>query len=223
MKHKIDEPALINRIESLIDLGSVSLDALSQGKQPGSDPLASFYEFKPAALSFILTIYDKDHPYYESFSSITFRPDNLHAGMGILKAIKGEIAQGWLRNTIGLISADIFGDFMEMAQHLLDEGYKDPAAVLAGSSLEKHMKNICPIYDIETYDIKHGKHIPKKASRLNSELYTKQAYSKIDEKSITQWLSVRNDAAHGNYDNYTNQQVQLMLDGIAEFIPRTTR
>jgi hypothetical protein len=29
----------------------------------------------------------------------------------------------------GLITAEVFADFIEMAEHLLETGYKDPAAV----------------------------------------------------------------------------------------------
>jgi len=61
---------------------------------------------------------------------------------------------------------------------------------------------------------------PKKADTLNSALSAKDVYSKLDQKNVTSWLGLRNDAAHGNYDNYTQQQVALMIDAIRDFMTR---
>ena len=43
---------------------------------------------------------------------------------------------------------------------------------------------------------------PKKTDRMNSELTKAEAYSKLDQKSVTAWLDLRNKAAHGKYDEY---------------------
>ncbi len=37
-----------------------------------------------------------------------------------------------------------------MAEHLLDEGYKDAATVIAGSSLEPHLRQLCQKSGIPT-------------------------------------------------------------------------
>src|SRR4051794_19965214 len=58
---------------------------------------------------------------------------NAEYGRGILKAIKNEIDNGWLVTMKGIVSAEIFTDFLEMAEHLLKEKYKDAAAVIIGS------------------------------------------------------------------------------------------
>jgi hypothetical protein len=62
----------------------------------------------------------------------------IQVGIGILTAARNEIAGGWLFTTKGLVSAELFSDFLDMASHLLAEKYKDPAAVMAGSVLEEH-------------------------------------------------------------------------------------
>ena len=46
--------------------------------------------------------------------------------------------------------------------------------------------------------------VPKKAERMNTDLASQNIYGKGDQKSVTAWLDVRNDAAHGKYNNYTN-------------------
>ncbi len=117
--------------------------------------------------------------------------------------------------------SEIFSDFLEMAEHLLEEGYKDPAAVIVGSTLEEHLKKLSQKYGISvTSDDSRGKIRPKKADALNSELASASAYSKLDQKGVTAWLGLRNEAAHGNYDAYTKVQVESMLQSTRDFISR---
>ena len=61
---------------------------------------------------------------------------------------------------------------------------------------------------------------PKAAGNLNAELAGKKAYSKIDEKMVTSWQGLRNSAAHGKYDEYSKEQIQLMLEGVGNFLAR---
>jgi uncharacterized protein YodC (DUF2158 family) len=42
----------------------------------------------------------------------------------------------------------------------------------------------------------------------------------VEQKQVTAWAGIRNDAAHGNYKGYTDEQVKLMIAGIREFISR---
>ena len=47
-------------------------------------------------------------------------------------------------------------------------------------------------------------------------------YSKLDQKNVTAWLDLRNKAAHGKYAEYQIEQVALMLDGVRNFVTRTS-
>ena len=38
------------------------------------------------------------------------------------------------------------------------------------------------------------------------------------QKQITAWADLGNNAAHGNYTNYNEQEVKDMLNGVARFI-----
>ncbi|MDX6610131.1 MAG: hypothetical protein QOF85_2056 [Solirubrobacterales bacterium] len=88
----------------------------------------------------------------------------------------------------------MFADFLEMANHLLGEGYKDAAAVIAGSTLEGHLRTLAEKLGLPTSnDVGE----PLKAARLNEDLRKAEAYEKNDQKAVTAWLGIRNDAAHG--------------------------
>lgn len=135
---------------------------------------------------------------------------------GALLALKREYELGHLQTFEELIHADMFAGFIEMAEYLQQQKFKDPAAVLARSVLEQHLRELCIKNSIDCEA--NGR--PKKADSLNSELAAKDVYSKLDQKNVTSWLGLRNDAAHGNYGNYTQQQVALMIDAIRDFMTR---
>jgi hypothetical protein len=118
---------------------------------------------------------------------------------------------------VELIHADIFTDFLDMADYLMQQGYKDPAAVVAGSVLEEHLRKLCDKYGIPTVKA-DGK--PKTADALNSELASANVYSKLEQKSVTAWLDLRNKAAHGKYTEYDQDQVASLIRGVREFAIR---
>lgn len=141
--------------------------------------------------------------------------------MGVVQALRDDIKAGHLASLVEIVHGDLFSDFLEMAQHLLDSKYKDAAAVIAGSTLESHLRELCRKkgVDIEETD-KNGKIRPKTANNINADLAKANVYSKLDLKGITAWLDLRNKAAHGKYDEYTEDQVALLISGIQNFIVR---
>jgi hypothetical protein len=179
-------------------------------------------QFRSATLSFIKNVYGEGHPYFSEFSRLC--NDTLltsaQAGQGVLRAIRDELAGGWIRTTTGLVSGAIFADFLEMAAHLLDEKYKDAAAVIAGSALEEHLRHLSSARGLPVEKAEEGRLLALKADFLNSALASAKAYEKLDQKSVTAWLDLRNKAAHGHYDDYTIDQVRLMVDGIRNFLLR---
>lgn len=141
---------------------------------------------------------------------------HLSEQVGVARSLLSDIQNGYLKSLEEIMHGEIFGDFLEMASHLSDTGYKDPAAVLAGSTLEAHLRQLCAKQGIPTEF--SGK--PKKADALNSELCSGGAYSKLDMKNVTAWLGLRNSAAHGQYSDYDTAQVKLLISSIQDFITR---
>ena len=114
-----------------------------------------------------------------------------------------------------------FVDFSDL-DFLLSEGHKDTAAVKCGSILETHLRKLCVKNGVEmfTTPVSGGEAQPKKAERLNADLAAINLYNKLDQKSVTSWLDLRNKAAHGEYHEYNEEQVSLMIQGVREFITR---
>jgi len=135
---------------------------------------------------------------------------------GTLRALRADYAAGHLQRVEEIVQADFFADFLEMAEHLLEQGYKDPAAVLIGGVLEEQLRKLCIRHSV-AIDVA-GK--PKKADSLNSELAGGGVYNKLDQKSVTAWLDLRNKAAPGKYSEYTIDQVNVLLQGVRDFATR---
>jgi len=139
---------------------------------------------------------------------------------GIVDALLADLDAGYLQSVEELIHGELFSDLLEMSTHLLEEGYKDPSAVVTGSALEAHLRQLCQRHSINIEVIIGGKSRSKKADQMNADLKKANVYSKLDQKNVTAWLDLRNKAAHGHYAEYTADQVKLMTDGVRDFITR---
>ena len=135
---------------------------------------------------------------------------------GIIESLRTAYESGYLSEIEELIHADLFSDFIDMSDYLLKEGYKDPAAVIVGGVLEEHLRKLCLKHSITvTIDDR-----PKKSDTMNADLAREGCYNKLDQKSVTAWLDLRNKAAHGNFTEDTDEQVEIALTGIRDFISR---
>src|SRR5215216_1513995 len=86
--------------------------------------------------------------------------------------------------------------------------------------LEEHLRKLCQRHGIPTETQTASVAKPKKADTRNAELAKESVYKKIQQKIITGWLGIRNDAAHANYDEYTKEQVASLIGGVRDFISR---
>ncbi|ENM5791694.1 hypothetical protein V4V45_003583 [Vibrio mimicus] len=217
---------LSKRVSQLLEQ-STGVLGTKKYNQYGSDYVDSgaLSGLRASVLSFIAMVYGKDHSHYSEFDAATGNSyeTNAQKGHAILLSIQNEIEGGWVFSVKQLISAEIFSDFLEMAEHLLSQGYKDPAAVMIGSVLEENLRQLCSNNEIDIELEKDGRFVAKKADRLNSDLAKAEIYTKLDQKAVTMWLDLRNKAAHGKYDEYTKDQVELMSQGVTEFLARVSR
>ena len=217
---------LLKRIEQLLQQGQEVLATRHASRNSSAMvvDLAKMKGFRSASLSFIERVYGLTHTHYQEFDKITKEnyPDYTEAGIAILESIKDEVSGDWLFSIKGLITAEVFANFIEMANYLLEQNYKDAAAVIAGSVVEEHLRQLAQANDIEIAIEKDEKIKPKRADRLNADLTKDNVYSKLDQKAITMWLDLRNKAAHGKYNEYNKEQVANMISGIVEFMARVS-
>jgi len=166
----------------------------------------------------IRRLYGEKSQHFESYSTAlsTNYFYNLHSEwnshfsqmVGVARAIKHDLDNGLLVHFKALVQADVFADFLEMGEYLLQEGYKDAAAVIIGSVLEDGLRKI-PLTQAS------GK--PMTIEPLNVELAKQDVYSRLVQKQITSWAHIRNKAAHGEFGEYNKEQVKMMLLFVQSF------
>jgi len=213
---------LQTRIDQLVAQAQTALNNSRTTQYSGAPALVhgEWAALRAASLAFIESMFGRKHSYYSEFNkgvNNSYKSNGEYA-LGVLTAIRDQIKGGWIETTKGLVTAEVFADFLEMAEYFLDQNYKDPAAVMVGGVLEEHLRQICSTVGVPVEDASGG--TPRKTDSLNADLAKAGKYDKLDQKQVTAWLDLRSKAAHGKYTEYTKEQVVLMLDGVRNFLSR---
>lgn len=137
--------------------------------------------------------------------------------VGILTALRSDVASGWIESVAEIVRAETFADAVEQAVELNNKGFKDPAAVIAGTALESHLRLLAAKHGVAATYPAGGS---KKADFLNAELVKAHVYTNVQQKAVTAWLGIRNAAAHGEYSTYETSQVAQMIEAVRDFISR---
>lgn len=212
-------------IEDLIATGEkLAADASVARDYLGHERVQELLSITARGGQLITRLYGADSHYFQLFQSVTKIPifNSMHSNhcrhvsdvVGILKAVEHDVKSGMLTNFRSLIQAEVFADFLEMAEHLLGEGYKDAAAVLLGAVLEDSLRKIA---DTNGVDVLGPNGKPLTLDSLNVSLSKKGVYGPLVQKQITSWANLRNDAAHGHFSKYDSAQVQQMLLFVKKF------
>jgi hypothetical protein len=212
------EKEIIDRLDKILLLGEQTIASGSKFNSYADSKLRA--QYVTMGQSFLSNLFGENSPYLIEFKLCLndYFASTIEMGQGVLQGAREEILNGGLIKIKRLVTADLFADFLEMAEYLLNEGYKDASAVMIGSVLEEHLRKLCDANKISTTSPKDGR--PKKADLLNAELTGQAIYDKLDQKNVTAWLDLRNKAAHGKYAEYNLDQVKNMLTGVTEFITR---
>ncbi len=217
---------LITReIEEIIATGEkLAADASVSGRDLGPERIQELLSITARGGQLIDRLYSSGSHYSQLLKAATQVPqfNYIHSNnhrhvsdlVGIFKAVEHDIKSGMLADFRSLIQAEIFADFLEMAEHLHREKYKDAAAVLLGAVLEDSLRKIA---DVNGVNILNSKGKPLTIDPLNAALAKKGVYNALVQKQITSWANLRNDAAHGHFDSYDSAQVQQMLLFVQKF------
>lgn len=150
--------------------------------------------------------YNQFKKHYDEFNG--WLADYYYNCKAIFKAAYDDYMNGYIFELRGLVAADIIEDGLEQADEFLRAGYKDPACVVIGVCLETSLKELC-----DREQIAHAK-----LDKMNADLRKAGVYNTGMQKQITAWADLRNNAAHGNWNEYKEEEVNLMLQGVRGFI-----
>jgi hypothetical protein len=126
----------------------------------------------------------------------------------IFLAAKEDFEGGYLSSIKTLVQAEVFDSELEQANELFSSGYSTAAAVIAGVVLETALRELC-----DRNGISHGK-----LDKMNADLVKAGVYNKLNQKRITTLADIRNSAAHGKPDEFTDQDVSDMIRDVNQFL-----
>lgn len=169
-----------------------------------------FSEWRTQSLAFLRNVFGEGHVYPSSFADATDRGGHTgeaQRGVGILRAAREDIEGGYLTSVEALVSAEVFSDFLDMARHLHQAGYKDPAAMLTGAVLEDGLRRVATANGVK---VKQGDDI----SSLAQKCADVSVFNRLVQKRIQVWKDIRNSADHAEFDKYTGDDVADMIAGV---------
>lgn len=134
--------------------------------------------------------------------------DVLQRQRAVLEAVKDDHDGGYLSGARSLARAEVFDTELELAQELLQQGYKLPSAVVARTVLETAVRGLCDLHGVTV----------GKLDTMNAALAKHQAYSVLVQKKVTWLADIGNSAAHGKPEKFSEQDVADMIDGVTKFI-----
>lgn len=158
----------------------------------------------------------------ERFSALKDEKRQLEWALAVLRSLRDDFQRGLLDPLADQIEAEVAVDLMEQAERLMDEGEVPehehiPAAVLAGAVLERALRTLCsdqePPIDTQTDG---GR--PKKLNVMIADLKKAEVYNEMRAKQLRVWAGIRNNAAHGHFEEFTRADVEEMLRGIGAFL-----
>src|SRR5262249_41501876 len=124
---------LCARVDELLEkYGHLSVE--HGGSVPSFYAEGPLTEGRTQSLVVLTSLLGPDHLYVKSFAEIKGSyVDDVAARAGILRAVREDIAGGHLSSIRRLVSAEVFTDFLDIADHLNAEGYLHAAASIAGA------------------------------------------------------------------------------------------
>lgn len=213
---------MIKKLSLRFDQLSEELDAIEATRRRGQTKYGSYEqvdellldEWKVKVKSLIVKTCGEDGEHIKAFNKAEEPQsyDDLYKRFKRVKpvflAAKDDFQGGFLTSVRNLVQAELFDSEIEQASELLSSGYKGPAAVVAGVILETSLRDICG-----QNSIAHGK-----LDKMNSDLAKAGVYNKLQQKRITAIADIRNNAAHGHWESFSESDVSEMIRDVGNFL-----
>lgn len=133
------------------------------------------------------------------------------SALAVLKAARIDYENGDLSDSRALIEAEVFDDFLEQASHLLGTGYYGPAALIGGIVLEEGLRRHCRQNNVTLR--------PRAMiGEMNDALAKTGLYNNVVKTRISAFAAIRNQAAHGQWKEFSAKDVEDMINWVRVFM-----
>ena len=138
----------------------------------------------------------------------TFEIQNLITGL--LNALKIDIEYSLLTSLHDQVAGEIYGDFISLSKKLVDEGFKDPAAVLACGALEDSMKKFAQKNHIDVSDAD--------LSTVVNSLKAAGLIKGTQAGVVQSYVKLRNKTFHAQFDKIEMPEVSSLIAFVEMFV-----
>ena len=160
--------------------------------------------------------------YKEKIDNLHGFSSNVDEIVGLLQGLKDDYENGFCDDLENWIVSNMSADYLGQAEALLNEGTSGqydhlPAAVLCGAVLEDRLRRWCdaqtPTLSTTRFDGSN-----KTLGPLIEELRKAKKFDKQVLRQLQWYADIRNYAAHGRYEEFDRNDVELMLKGVDHFL-----
>jgi len=208
-KLKKDRDEIILKFDELLRKASKACEEF-EANGDGSLRGDTYFELRVSAINLLARLTSERTIYVEELRNM--KP-NAFSIKGVLEAARTDYLQGFMADHRLLASAEVFSDLLVQAEVLLENDYKDAAAVMVRAVLEASLRRLCeanglPLERRETIQ------------QLNEKLHRERisGYTQLHVKEVIAKSELGNNAAHGRFDEYTKEDVKAFHEYVQRFI-----
>ena len=126
----------------------------------------------------------------------------------IFTAAMDDYKGGFLTSIRNLVQTEVFDNQLEQARELLSRGHKVASAVAAGVVLETALGDLCSREGLTHSSL----------DKMNADLAKVGIYPELQQKRITALADIRNSAAQGKSDEFSDADVHNMIRDVEQFL-----
>jgi hypothetical protein len=212
---KTDE-AIARRFEELKEEGS-KIKMLFFKNLMYADP-ASWGRWSTSALNLLEKVFGRNSVPFQNLKKLDDAVAGkvgaahyqLEAARGIFAGASREYKAGFFTSLSTAVSGELFGDFVRIAKHCLDEGFKDPAAVMASAALEDVLKRYATLQGLAAKD--------KSMQEVVNALKSKGLVRGAQKSLLDSMPKIRDYAMHANWDKIGAEEVSGMIGFVEQFL-----
>jgi len=136
--------------------------------------------------------------------------DKFEEARGIFDGAFREYETGFFTSLSAAISGELFGDFVKLAKRCLDEGFKDPAAVMASAALEDVLKRYATLQGLDVKD--------KSMQEVVNALKSKGLVGGAQKSLLDSMPKIRDYAMHAHWDKIQTEDINSMIGFVGQFL-----
>jgi len=208
--------ALVDKLEEIIArLGPIKESWHSSNMVSGFRRTVEYEAVYTEAIALVAGVYGKSSPDYQRIIHF-YNQGSLHSleqAEGLLLGTKNNLISGLLDDLTSRVLVDIKSDFLATARDLLNDGEKDPAAVLACIVLEDSLKRLAR--KAQLTDV-----LDKELGVVAGRLLSAGTIEKSTNQSIQNFKNLRNAALHAQWEHVSHESVSLLLAFLPMFLEK---